>query len=176
MRFAGLAYRAHDPRWAFAPLSGEGASRTGGRFNPKGVAMLYLSLSLQTCIKEATQGLVRKIDPLTICAYEVDCTKIVDLTCKRERKAHAVRMKDLACAWKLHEMRNQVAPSRALAQRMMDAGKAGIMVRSFAPGATDDDLNLVLWHWGPDLPHQVLVHDPDHRLPQNQDSWGYASK
>ncbi len=38
VRFQGLAYRAHDPRWSFKPLSGEGAAVHGGRFNPKGSA------------------------------------------------------------------------------------------------------------------------------------------
>ena len=36
MRFEGLAYRAHNPRWSWAPTSGEGARLHGGRFNAKG--------------------------------------------------------------------------------------------------------------------------------------------
>ena len=40
MNFQGLAYRAHDPRWSFKPLSGDGAAVQGGRFNPKGSAAL----------------------------------------------------------------------------------------------------------------------------------------
>jgi RES domain-containing protein len=31
--------------------------------------------------------------------------------------------------------------------------------------------NLVLWRWGPTLPHKVDVHDPDKRLPKDQSSW-----
>ncbi|TJV36829.1 MAG: hypothetical protein E5Y18_13750, partial [Mesorhizobium sp.] len=42
MRFVGTCYRAHDPRWAFKPTSGDGASSRGARFNPKGVPALYL--------------------------------------------------------------------------------------------------------------------------------------
>ena len=42
------------------------------------------------------------------------------------------------------------------------------MVPSFAPGALASDANLVLWRWGPDLPHRVEVHDPGGRLPNNQ--------
>ena len=33
MRFRGTVYRAHNPQWSWTPLSGEGASRHGGRFN-----------------------------------------------------------------------------------------------------------------------------------------------
>jgi RES domain-containing protein len=41
------------------------------------------------------------------------------------------------------------------------------------PGHSDlpDDRNLVLWRWGPDLPHKVTVYDPTGKLPKNQLSW-----
>lgn len=52
-RFRGLVYRAHAPRWATAPLSGEGAARHGGRFNPIGMAALYTALGLETAWTEA---------------------------------------------------------------------------------------------------------------------------
>jgi len=41
----------------------------------------------------------------------------------------------------------------------------------FAHGATADDQNLVLWRWGPDPPHKVMVYDPTGKLPKNQLSW-----
>ncbi|MCY4058561.1 MAG: RES domain-containing protein [Gammaproteobacteria bacterium] len=40
MRVQGVVYRAHDPRWAWSPLSGEGARRFGGRFNKAGIPTL----------------------------------------------------------------------------------------------------------------------------------------
>ena len=64
MRFQGLAYRAHNPRWSFTPLSGEGAAVHGGRFNPRGTPALYLALDPMTAIKEAAQGFARKFEPL----------------------------------------------------------------------------------------------------------------
>ena len=33
MRFRGIVYRAHDPRWSWPPVSGEGSRIYGGRFN-----------------------------------------------------------------------------------------------------------------------------------------------
>ncbi len=44
-------------------------------------------------------------------------------------------------------------------------------VPSFANGATPDDHNLVLWRWGSDLPHKVMVYDPTGKLPKNQMYW-----
>jgi uncharacterized membrane protein YfcA len=35
VRFEGTCYRAHDPRWSFKPLSGDGGAIRGARFNPK---------------------------------------------------------------------------------------------------------------------------------------------
>jgi RES domain-containing protein len=55
-RFHGVVFRAHNPRWAFAPTSGEGAARHGGRFNPPGTLALYTALSPKTAWTEAQQG------------------------------------------------------------------------------------------------------------------------
>ena len=46
-----------------------------------------------------------------------------------------------------------------------------MLAPSFANGADPHDHNLILWRWGPDLPHRVDVHDPSGRLPKNQLSW-----
>ena len=56
-------------------------------------------------------------------------------------------------------------------RRLLGSGGAGLLVPSFANGATSDDQNLVLWRWGPDLPHKVTVYDPTGKLPKNQLSW-----
>ena len=56
-------------------------------------------------------------------------------------------------------------------RKLCGAGVAGILVPGFANGATEDDQNLVLWRWGPDLPHRVTVFDPTGKLPKNQLSW-----
>ena len=82
MRFVGTCYRAHDPRWSFRPISGEGAAIRGARFNPKDVPTLYLALGIMTAVKEANQGFAHRIDPCVLCSYDVDCADIVDLTTK----------------------------------------------------------------------------------------------
>lgn len=144
----------------------------GGRFNPEGVEALYLGLNLITAINEANQGLAFKIQPYVICSYEVDCDHIADLRDATGRAGHAVEWADLDCAWFALLAEGKEPPSWALARRLMDAGHAGILVPSFAPGATADDHNLVLWHWGDEPAHRVTVFDPSGRLPKDQLSWG----
>jgi RES domain-containing protein len=44
-------------------------------------------------------------------------------------------------------------------------------VRSFAPGCSTDNHNLVLWQWSDAEPHSVQVIDDLGRLPKTPDSW-----
>lgn len=171
MRFRGVVYRAHDPRWAFSALSGAGAARTGGRFNRPGVPALYTALSIETAVKEAQQGFSRKLDPMTLVSYVVDCNGICDLSTQDGRNRANIAPGDIACAWKLHAFRREPVPSWIAADGLIANGYAGMLVPSFAPGADQSDMNLVLWKWSPDPPHRIEVHDPAGRLPKNQSSW-----
>lgn len=175
MRFQGTCYRAHDPRWAFSPLSGDGARTHGGRFNPRGVPALYLALTLEGMFCEMGHGFARRFDPLTVCAYEVDAEDIVDLRDEAGRKANGVGLSDLSCAW-LDDVATKREPaSWRMAARLIADGRAGALVPSFATGARPDMANLVLWKWGPVPPHRVEVHDPSGRLPKDQTSWPEGS-
>jgi RES domain-containing protein len=171
LRFQGTCFRAHDPKWAFSPLSGEGAKAKGGRFNPVGVPALYLSLTLEGMFIEMGHGLAHRFDPLTICSYDVDVDDIVSLTTKRARKAAGVDLADMACAWMLDLVNGREPASWGIAKRLIADGATGILVPSFAIGARPNMRNLVLWRWGPGLPHRVEVHDPGDRLPKDQASW-----
>lgn len=171
MRFVGIAYRAHDPAWAFQPLSGEGASIHGGRFNPRGMPALYLGLDALGVINEMSHGLVRRLDPLTLCSYEIDCEDIADLTTDEGREKHAVDLEEMACAWMALARAGREPPSWRITHDLIGRGAAGVLVPSFAVGARADHRNLVLWRWGPDRPHRVTVHDPGGRLPKNRLSW-----
>ena len=164
MRFRGSVYRAHNPEWAWTPLSGEGARRYGGRFNRRGVAALYTSLTPLTAIREA-QPLGRPMQPLTLCAYEVDAEPVFDASDEARRRALGVRDSDLACpAWEADMLVGAVPASQALADRLIAAGHVGMRVRSFARGAGADDLNLVMWRWSSDRPARVVLIDDEDRL------------
>ena len=157
-------------RSSFKPLSGEGAAIHGARFNPKGVPALYLALSIMGAVKEANQGFAHRIDPCTICSYEVDCEDIVDLRTAADRDAAGVRFEDMSCAWMDFIAQGERPPSWTIHDRLF-VSAAGVVVPSFASGANQTDHNLVLWHWTASLPRKVDVFDPSGRLPRNQLSW-----
>ena len=172
MRFQGTAYRGHDPRWSFKPLSGEGAAVHGGRFNPQGVRALYLALDLVTAVQEINQGFVRRIDPLVLCSYDIDCADIVDLRLAPAQAAHGLDPAQMACGWMMLAKSGIAPPTWTLAQRLRAGGAAGLLAPSYAPGVKPEAANLVLWTWTPILPHRCTVHDPSGRLPKDQLSWG----
>ena len=172
MRFQGTCYRAHDPKWAFSPLSGEGARLKGGRFNRVGQAALYLALTIEGMFLEMGHGLAHRFGPLTVCSYDVDVADVVDLRTEPDRKKAGATRDDLTCPWALDVAEGREPASWALAARLVRSGAAGILVPSFARGARPErHHNLVLWRWGPELPHRVTVNDPRSRLPRDQRSW-----
>ena len=164
MRFRGTVYRAHNPEWAWTPLSGEGARRYGGRFNRRGVVALYCSLSQITAIREATP-IGRPMQPLMLCAYQVDAEPVFDATDPTRLRESDVIEADLACpTWQADMLDRGVAASQSVADRLVAAGYVGILVRSFAVGASKRDLNLVMWRWGDALPTRVALIDEEGRL------------
>ncbi len=171
MRLAGLVYRAHNPKWAFAPDSGEGAAVAGGRFNPVGMPALYTALRFEAAWLEAQQAFPFKAQPMTLCAYEVDCEDVLDLTDINTLTEHGITPEDLACPWKDLSTRGIRPPSWQITERLFAANTAGIIVPSFATGAVAADVNVVFWDWAPDPPHQVRVIDDDRRLPRDVSSW-----
>lgn len=170
MRLQAVFYRGHDPRWAFTPLSGEGAVG-GSRFNPRGVPALYLAATVDGVIVEMTQGFARRMEPLTMVSYDVDVADILDLRIDTGRRAVDVELADMSCAWRDDLANGREPASWRIANRLRQTA-AGILVPSFANGARADMYNLVLWTWGPRLPHRVMAYDPSGRLPKNQLSWG----
>lgn len=152
-------------------MSGAGAAIRGRRFNWPGLETLYLSLDFRTVFREVSGGFAHRLTPYVLCSYDVDCDDIADLRTEADRRALGVDNQDLACAWGDALIAGREPESWAVVRRLIADGHAGILVQSFANGATPDDWNLVLWRWGPDLPHRVMVYDPTGKLPRNQLSW-----
>lgn len=164
MHFIGRAYRAHDPRWSFEPTSGKGAEISGGRFNVKGQAAFYLALEAITALAECTQGFANRMLPLTLCEYDVDCDAVADLTDEAALKELKIGKAALACPWMQFQRSGKIAPSQAVAKKLMKAGYAGAIVPCFVPGIHAGAKNLVLWKWSEKLPSKVTVYDPGGRL------------
>ena len=161
--------------WAWTPLSGEGARRRGGRFNPIGSVALYLSCDPTTAVLEGSQGFNRRFPPLTIVAYAVDCDDVLDLTAADQCEVLGITSADLSCPWQALAGKGKPVPTWEIANRLRADGSAGILVQSFAVGASGSNVNLVLWQWGDELPHRVTVIDDEHRLPRDDSSWRLPS-
>jgi RES domain-containing protein len=163
-RWRGIVYRAHHPKWAYDPLSGEGAKRYGGRFNRPGIPALYTALTPECAWAEAQQGFAFKAQPMTLCAYRVDCEDILDLRTDSAYASVGASFADLACAWEDLAALKQEVPSWALQTGLCAKSVAAILVPSFAPAAPAGAYNMVFWKWSEDLPHSVKVVDDFGRL------------
>lgn len=166
-----VVYRAHNPRWSFAPDSGAGAAKHGGRFNRPGVPALYTSSSYELAITEAHQGLPFKLQPLTIVSYTVDHDSLLDLSTASACYAAGVVFDDLTCAWEEMAFDDATPPTWLLADRLIENRMGGIIVPSFARGADGHSVNIIFWDWQTTPPRQVAVNDNENRLPRNSRSW-----
>ncbi|AMS45384.1 RES domain-containing protein [Aminobacter aminovorans] len=161
--YRGKLYRALNPIFAREPLSGRGAELYGGRFNPKGTPALYASLSVMTALREANQ--VGNLQPTTLVSYDAEIDGVFD--CRDDRALEAEGMDAAALAdstWRDQMKPTGEARTQAFARRLIVGGYQGLLVRSFAPGAAADDLNLVLWKWGDAAPARVILIDDENRL------------
>lgn len=161
--YRGKLYRALNPVHAREPLSGRGAALHGGRFNPKGVPALYAALAVLTALREANQ--VGNLQPTTLVAYEADIAAVFDGRDAAALAAEGFDAEALADpAWRDRMRAEGEAPTQGFARRLIAAGHHGLLVRSFARGAGPDDLNLVLWRWGPAAPARLALIDDEGRL------------
>jgi RES domain-containing protein len=163
IRYQGKLYRALNPIYAREPLSGRGAEFHGGRFNPKGVPALYSSASVITALREANQA--GNLQPIMLVSYDADIERVFD---SRDETALASEGMDSAAladaTWRDQMKAIGEARTQAFARRLIEAGYHGLMVRSFAPGATREDLNLVLWAWDVAAPSRLILIDEENRL------------
>lgn len=157
--------------WSYDSLSGNGAKKHGGRFNKPGCAALYTSLDPTTAWMEAQQGFPFKPQPMTLVAYEVDCAKIADLNDDQLLSEMGSSIQELGCPWE-YLATQQLEPSTwTLAEKLRTLEVGGILVRSFAPGCTANNQNLVLWDWSHPNHCVVRVIDDFGRLPKTTESW-----
>ena len=96
--WSGLAYRHTSPERE--PLSGSGASASGGRWNLIGVATIYLAFPVTTCLAEFVRmaesqpGGVEAFQPRQLHEIEVTGLGVLDLTRSGARDAVGIDLAD----------------------------------------------------------------------------------
>jgi len=159
-------WRAFVPRWSFAPLSGEGAARFGGRWNPVGAPAIYAARELSTAWAEYNQGFVQH--PALIVRLELSGASLADLTDAAVLAEFEIDSAIHQCEWRAILDDGGEPPTHALRKRLLAKGIDGVVYPSFmSPGGTC----VALWRWsGKDGP-QLKIVDPEGRLPKSQASW-----
>jgi RES domain-containing protein len=161
--YSGKLYRALNPVYAKTPLSGEGAKRYGGRFNPRGVPALYCSLSIMTAIREANQ--VGSLQPTTLVSYDAEIEAVFDGTDSNALETEGYDQTLISAnSWRDEMKAKGEARTQTMARALIAKGYQGLLVRSFAQGASKSDLNLVLWQWGETPPSRLTLIDDENRL------------
>ncbi|WP_294536791.1 RES family NAD+ phosphorylase [uncultured Rhodoblastus sp.] len=161
--YTGLLYRALNPVYASNPLSGRGAELYGGRFNPKGVPALYASQSPMTALREANQ--VGTLQPTTLVAYHADIHPVFDTRDDAQLSAFHMTPNDLAATtWRDEMIVAGVSRTQEFARRLIEEGYAALIVRSFARGASDEEINIILWRWSAEPPTKLVLIDDENRL------------
>lgn len=169
MNYRGLIYRAVDPKYWYDPLSGEGAARHAQRFNEKGVPALYTATDPQTVLREKMQEGV--LQPLLLIAIRAEITGLFDARDDAALSRFGVTAEGIGSDdWQEQAKRDGQSESQRFAATVRGAGYGGMVVPSYAAGAGDRDVNLVLWDWGDGTEAKLTVVDDDGCLsPDRQD-------
>ncbi len=145
-RYTGQLYRALNPVYAREPLSGRGAELHGGRFNSRGTPALYTGLDPATALREANQ--VGSLQPTVLVSYRADLGPIFDTGDPKELGKRGMSAETLADpGWRTAMLEGRTVPTQDFARGLVTDRFAGILIRSYAKGASETDLNIVLWRW-----------------------------
>ncbi len=163
MKFNGKLYRALNPIYAHEPMSGHGAALFGGRFNPRGMPALYVTLSIVTAVRESNQA--GSLQPTTLVSYHGDFEKIFDARDPAALASYGMDAAGLADpAWRDQMKASGKSRTQLFAEALAADGYQGMLVPSFATGSDGQDLNIVLWSWSDQPPGQLTLIDDEGSL------------
>lgn len=158
-------WRAYVPRWAHAPLSGGGAVRFGGRWNPVGLPTIYAARELSTAWAEYNQGFVQH--PALIAQLELRHARLADMMA-------ADVLADLNVTEAIHREewrdaldRDVVPATHRLQAALAARGFDGLIYPSFMSSGGSC---VALWRWNAGGAELTVV-DPENRLPKTPASW-----
>ncbi len=159
-------WRAFVPRWAYAPLSGEGAARFGGRWNPVGASTIYAARELSAAWAEYNQGFVQH--PALIAQLELKNARLADLTGQDRLADFGVGIDIHRCEWRFLVDQGKMPETYRLRERLLARSFDGVIYPSFmSPGGTC----VALWRWNISDGPSLEVIDPEGRLPKSSASW-----
>jgi RES domain-containing protein len=161
-----VLWRAFVPRWAYQPLSGQGAALFGGRWNPVGAATIYAARELSTAWAEYNQGFVQH--PALIARLELSDAMLADLTDRKVLQALGVGEEIHDCQWRADLDRGETPATHRVRETLIGQGYDGVVYPSFmSPGGSC----VAVRRWnGPGEP-SLRVIDPEGRLPNSPASW-----
>jgi RES domain-containing protein len=158
-------WRAYVPRWAYDPLSGEGAARFGGRWNPAGQPTIYAARELSTAWAEYNQGFVQH--PATIVQLVLTGATLADLTEPATLAALQISADIHWCEWRSLLDQAQRPPTHELRERLLAERVYGVVYPYMSPGGSC----VALWRWNDADEPRLDVIDPEGRLPKPPRSW-----
>ena len=159
-------WRAYVPRWSHLPLSGDGAARFGGRWNPVGAPAIYAARELSTAWAEYNQGFVQH--PALIAQLELSNARLAELTDATVLEGLHVAGEIHRCEWRAILDAGGIPETHRLRERLLSDGFDGVIYPSFmSPGGTC----VALWRWNAEGAPTLEAIDPDGRLPRTPASW-----
>ncbi|PZQ50977.1 MAG: hypothetical protein DI555_21755 [Novosphingobium pentaromativorans] len=104
------------------------------------------------------------LKPTAIVAYDSDGENVLNSRAPGALNKFGMTPSGLADPGWRDQMRGGKEATLAFSQHLITKGVNRLLVRSFARGAAEVDLNLVLWKWGATSPPRVSLIDDEGRL------------
>jgi RES domain-containing protein len=161
-----ILYRALNPVWSFAPLSGAGAARQGGRWNRPNQPALYLAFDAITAMLEYNQTL--EFHPVTLVEYYVEGATLADLTDPASCAGLGIDTSLHSQSWYDLVRAGNIPPQWPVGDRLQALWIDGVIYPSMQ---NPIGKALCLWNWNTIIGPCVTLFDSDHRLPRDQQSW-----